>query len=59
MPQTDGKQVATTKLTSSRTTTVPSAIRNAENLEPGSELEWRLIDDEWVLRPLADSEGGE
>lgn len=51
MPKTDGKCVATTKLSQNRTTTVPEAIRTAEGLSEGDQVEWRLIDDEWVLRP--------
>ncbi|MFC6720935.1 AbrB/MazE/SpoVT family DNA-binding domain-containing protein [Natrialbaceae archaeon GCM10025810] len=68
MPETDGKCVAETKISKNRTTTVPEPIRTAESLDVGDHVQWRLIDDEWVLRPVedggectcddADSEGG-
>jgi len=55
MPQADGKQIATTKISQNRTTTIPDAVRTAENLGPEDHVEWRLIDDEWVLRPASDT----
>lgn len=51
MPKTDGKCVATTKLSQNRTTTVPEPIRTAEDLSAGDQVEWRLIGNEWVVRP--------
>lgn len=57
MPKTDGKQVAETKVSKNRTTTVPEAIRTAEGIGPGDRVEWRLIDSEWVLRPADDGDG--
>lgn len=53
MPQT-GKRIATTKLSSNRTTTVPEPVRKAEGLDAGDKVDWRLVDDEWVLRPARD-----
>ena len=47
-----GKRIATTKLSTNRTTTVPEPVRTAEGLDIGDEVEWRLIDGEWVLKPI-------
>lgn len=56
MPQGDGRRIAETTLQKNRTTAVPATIREDEGLESGDKVEWRLINDEWVLRP---AEGGE
>lgn len=52
MPQTDGKKFGETAVSKNGTTTIPKAVRVAEDITPGDEsVEWWSVNDEWVLRP--------
>lgn len=62
MPMADANDddvtIATTRITTNNSASVPSAFRNSEDVGPGDDIEWIVRDGEWIVRaqPADESE---